>query len=93
MEDLADLDEMDLESIDWRECPGVEIDPKRQSGAPVFAGTRIPINVVTNNLDLSVNELIEEFSVTREQVNMVVGFIRKHRPLAARRKLGNLSSN
>lgn len=31
---------------DWSTCSGVEVDPKRQSGAPVFAGTRIPVNVV-----------------------------------------------
>ena len=36
--------------IDWSKVPGVEIDPERQSGAPVFAGTRVPVNVVTNNI-------------------------------------------
>ncbi len=39
-----------MEPIDWSQCPGIEIDPTRQSGAPIFEGTRIPVDVVLNNV-------------------------------------------
>ncbi len=77
-----------MEPIDWSKCPGVEIDPKRQSGTPVFAGTRVPVNVVTNNLHRGgtpdeIEEILDNFDVTREQVNAVLGFLRRHQPIAS----------
>ena len=70
------------EAIDWSECPGIEVDPNRQSGAPVFAGTRIPVDVVTNNIerggtDDEIEEILENFPVTREQVETVLNFLRR----------------
>jgi len=41
----------------------------------VFRGTRTPVSVVFENLeDMSVDELIDEFGVTREQVRAVLQF-------------------
>ncbi|MDQ2842214.1 MAG: DUF433 domain-containing protein [Acidobacteriota bacterium] len=67
--------------IDWSTCPGVEIDSKRQSGAPVFAGTRVPVNVVLNNLHHGgtpdeIDEILGNFPVTREQINLVIAHLR-----------------
>jgi uncharacterized protein (DUF433 family) len=78
------------EGIDWSECPGVEIDPNRQSGAPVFAGTRIPVNVVTNNIEgegtsEEIEEIVENFPVTREQIQTVLNFLRRSRQLQTQR--------
>jgi uncharacterized protein (DUF433 family) len=69
-------------STDWSSCPGVEIDPKRQSGTPVFAGTRIPVNVVVNNIHHGgapeeIEEILENFPMTREQVNLVLGHLQR----------------
>ncbi|MBV9301920.1 MAG: DUF433 domain-containing protein [Acidobacteriaceae bacterium] len=76
-------------AIDWSKCPGIEIDPNRQSGAPVFAGTRIPVNVVTNNIHSGgtaeeIEEVLDNFDVTREQVMAVLGFLRQHEPVESR---------
>jgi uncharacterized protein (DUF433 family) len=39
-------------------------------------GTRMPISTVFENLpDMTVDELIEEFGVTREQVEAVLDFV------------------
>jgi uncharacterized protein (DUF433 family) len=45
------------------------------SGAWVFRGTRTPVSTVFENLqDMGVGELMEEFGVTREQVEAVLQF-------------------
>jgi uncharacterized protein (DUF433 family) len=64
-----------MASLDWSQCPAVESIPGKRSGAWVFRGTRTPVSAVFENLgDMSVDELIEEFGVTREQVQAVLEF-------------------
>lgn len=61
--------------LDWSQCPAVESIPGKVSGAWVFRGTRTPVSIVFENLqDMSVDELITEFGVTREQVQAVLRF-------------------
>ena len=61
--------------LDWSQCPAVESVPGKRSGAWVFKGTRMPISAVFENLqDMTVDELVEEFGVTREQVRAVLQF-------------------
>jgi uncharacterized protein (DUF433 family) len=62
-----------MASLDWSQCPAVESVPGKRSGAWVFRGTRTPVSTV-NLEDMSVDELIEEFGVTREQVQSVLEF-------------------
>ena len=62
-------------TLDWSQCPAVESVPGRRSGAWVFKDTRMPVSTVFENLqDMSVDELVEEFGVTREQVQAVLQF-------------------
>ncbi|HWE50703.1 MAG TPA: DUF433 domain-containing protein [Bryobacteraceae bacterium] len=64
-----------MANLDWSQCPAVESVPGRRSGAWVFKNTRMPVSVVFENLqDMSVDELVEEFGVTREQVQAVLQF-------------------
>jgi uncharacterized protein (DUF433 family) len=54
----------------------VESVPGKVSGAWVFKGTRLPVATVIENLeDLSIDEVIEQFDVTREQVTVVLDFV------------------
>ena len=63
-------------NLDWSQCPAVESIPGKRSGAWVFRGTRTPISTVFENLqDMGVDELIEEFGVTCEQVHAVLQFV------------------
>ena len=67
---------MPTSTLDWSQCPAVESIPGKRSGAWVFRGTRMPVSTVFENLqDMSVDELIEEFGVTREQVEAVLQFV------------------
>lgn len=62
--------------LDWSQCSAVESIPGKVSGAWVFKNTRMPISIVFENLqDMNVDELVEEFGVTREQVQAVLEFV------------------
>ena len=64
-----------MATLDWSQCPAVESIPGKRSGAWVFKGTRTPVSTVFENLqDMTVDELVEEFGVTREQVQTVLEF-------------------
>jgi uncharacterized protein (DUF433 family) len=65
-----------MATLDWSQCPAVESVPGKVSGAWVFTDTRMPVATVFANLEagLTVDEVMEEFSVTREQINAVLHF-------------------
>jgi uncharacterized protein (DUF433 family) len=63
-------------TLDWSQCPAVESIPGKVSGAWVFRDTRLPVATVIENLeDLSVEEVMEQFDVTREQITAVLEFV------------------
>ena len=65
-----------MPTLDWSKCPAVESIPGKVSGAWVFRGTRLPVATVIENLeDLSVEEVMEQFDVTREQITAVLDFV------------------
>ena len=65
-----------MAALDWSKCPAVESIPGKVSGAWVFKGTRLPVATVIENLeDLSLDEVIEQFDVSREQVAAVLEFV------------------
>ena len=65
-----------MANLDWSQCPAVESIPGKRSGAWVFRGTRMPVATVFENLEAgsSIEEIIEQFHVTREQIQSVLEF-------------------
>jgi uncharacterized protein (DUF433 family) len=65
-----------MPALDWSLCPSVESTPGKVSGAWVFKGTRTPVSVIFENLEdgLTIDEVIDRFAVTREQVKAVLEF-------------------
>jgi uncharacterized protein (DUF433 family) len=63
-------------ALDWTKCAAVESVPGKVSGAWVFRGTRLPVATIFENLEdgLSIEEIMEQFDVTREQVTAVLDF-------------------
>ena len=59
-----------MASLDWSQCPAVESIPGKRSGAWVFKDTRMPVSTVFENLEsgASIDEIMEWFDVTREQI-------------------------
>jgi len=65
-----------MATLDWSQCPAVESVPGKVSGAWVFRDTRMPVATVFENLEagMTIEEVMEEFDVTREQVKAVLEF-------------------
>jgi len=63
-------------ALDWSNCPAVESVPGKVSGAWVFRGTRMPVITVFENLEdgMTIDEIMDQFDVTREQVTAVLDF-------------------
>ena len=68
-----------MAALDWSQCPDVESIPGKVSGAWVFKDTRMPVSTVFENLEagLTVEEVMDEFAVTREQISAVLNFAAK----------------
>ncbi len=60
---------------DWQNCPAVERNPERVSGAWIFRGTRVPVRALFENLEdgATVDDFLEWFpGVQRAQVEAVL---------------------
>lgn len=67
-----------MTSLDWSQCPAVESIPGKVSGAWVFRGTRVPVSAIFENLKCSsLDEVLENFPVTREQILAALDFAAK----------------
>lgn len=61
--------------LDWSQCPAVERNPGKVSGAWVFKGTRVPVKALFENLEdgARVCDVLEWFpGVTREHIEAVL---------------------
>jgi uncharacterized protein (DUF433 family) len=63
-------------ALDWSQCVAVESVPGKVSGAWVFRGTRMPVATVFENIEAgaSIENIIEWFDLTREQITAVLEF-------------------
>ena len=62
--------------LDWSQCPAVESIPGKLSGAWVFKDTRTPVSIVFENLEdgMTIEEIMEQYPVTREQIDAALEF-------------------
>ena len=76
-----------MAAIDWSQCSAVESVPGKVSGAWVFRGTRMPVATVFENLEsgATIDNIIEWFGVTREQVIAVLDFAARSLEVPVRR--------
>jgi uncharacterized protein (DUF433 family) len=65
-------------SLDCSQYRAVESVPGKVSGAWVFRGTRVPVSAIFENLKTSpIDEILDNFHVTRDQVRTVLNFAAK----------------
>jgi uncharacterized protein (DUF433 family) len=81
-----------MSALDWSQCPAVESVPGKRSGAWVFRGTRTPVSTIFENLEAgaTVDDVIDWFHVTRDQVKAVLQFA--SRSLEAQPDVGQASA-
>jgi len=62
-------------ALDWSQCPAVESVPERERRVGI-PGTPMPVQTVFENLEdgMTIDEILEQFPVTREQVKAVLEF-------------------
>ncbi len=65
-----------MAALDWSQCPAVESIAGKVGGAWVFKGTRTPVATIFENLEdgMTIDEVIEQFPVSREQIKAVLEF-------------------
>ena len=84
-------------TLDWSQCSAVESIPGKRSGAWVFKDTRMPASTVFENLEsgASIEEIMEWFDVTREQVVAVLEFAARSldAPPPANRSLASVDAH
>jgi uncharacterized protein (DUF433 family) len=66
-----------MATLDWSQCPAVESIPGKVSGAWVLRGTRTPVQLLFENLEagMSIEEVIEQYPVSREEINSLMAFV------------------
>lgn len=79
--------EAPMAPVDWSQCSAVESVPDRVSGTWVFRGTRMPVATVFENLEAgaTIEDIMQWFDVTREQVTSVLDFAARSLESPARR--------
>jgi uncharacterized protein (DUF433 family) len=65
-----------MANLDWSQCPDVESIPGKVSGEWIFRNSRMPVKLVFENLEdgMTIDEITEQYDVTREQVKAVIDF-------------------
>ncbi|MDX2179439.1 MAG: DUF433 domain-containing protein [Bryobacteraceae bacterium] len=67
-----------MAALNWSQCNAVESVPGKLSGEWVFRGTRVPVSAIFENLkSSSLDEILENFPVSRAQVQAVLDFAAK----------------
>jgi len=65
-----------MASLDWSQRPALERIPGKVSGAWLFKGTRTPAAIVFENMEdgMTIDEVIDQLPVTRDQVMAVLEY-------------------
>lgn len=68
--------------MDWTDCPLVEVNPRKVSGAPILKGTRMPADAIVENYKsgLPANEIAEVFELPAESVRSLLAYAVKQNP-------------
>lgn len=58
-----------MPTVDWSDCPLVEIIPGKVSGAPLLKNTRLPVDAITGNYDAFLDEGLSPDAVVAETLD------------------------
>jgi uncharacterized protein (DUF433 family) len=68
-------------TIDWSQCPLIEIDPDVQGGVPVLRGTQVPASVIVDKFvrGVSVADISTRLKVPRDRIRAIVFYAKGQR--------------
>lgn len=63
-------------SIDWSDCPLVEVDPFKLGGVPILVGTRMQADSIVENYEggSPVEEIADNFEIPEETIRLVLEY-------------------
>jgi uncharacterized protein (DUF433 family) len=66
--------------MDWSNCPIVETNPLKVSGAPILKGTRVQADAILENYKSgsSVEEISENFAIPPATIRELLAFAAQH---------------
>ncbi len=69
--------------MDWTDCPIVEVNPRKVSGAPILKGTRVQADSIVENFEggSPVEEIVENFAIPEGMVREILSFAAKKQRL------------
>ena len=65
---------------DWSDCPIVEVNPRKVSGAPILKGTRVQADSIVENYEggSPVEEISENFHIPQETIRELLAYAARH---------------
>ncbi len=71
---MAEL--QDIDAVDWTDCPLVEVNPRKVSGAPILKGTRVQADSIVENYEdgSPVEEISENFAIPETTIRALLTF-------------------
>jgi uncharacterized protein (DUF433 family) len=62
--------------MDWSDCPIVEVNPRKVSGAPILKGTRVQADAIVENYESGspVEEIAENFAISEGMIREVLAY-------------------
>ena len=62
--------------MDWSDCPIVEVNPRKVSGAPILKGTRVQADAIVENFEggSPIEEIAENFAVPETTIREILSF-------------------
>ncbi len=69
--------------VNWSQCPLVEVNPRKVSGASLLKGTRVQADAILENFDdgSPIDEIAENFAIPESSIRELLAFAadqRKH---------------
>ena len=63
-------------TVDWSDCPLVEVNPRKVSGAPILKGTRVQADSIVQNYEggESVEDIACNFSIPQDSVRELLAY-------------------
>jgi uncharacterized protein (DUF433 family) len=81
MAQLKEIAAHESTAVDWSDCPLVEVNPRKVSGAPILKGTRVQADSVVENYECGspIDEIADNFDIPESTIRTVLQYAASQR--------------